>query len=56
MSSTIVLTEPKSIVLRNSMLGVPLAVWALSLLLIAAAAYFHGPVVTFGSLELLPPF
>jgi hypothetical protein len=56
MSSAIVLSEPKSIVLQSSVLGVPLAVWALSLLLIAAAAYLHGPVVTFGSLELLPPF
>ena len=56
MSTTIVLSEPKSFSLRSSMLGVPLAIWALSLLLIAVASYFHPPAVTFGSLELLPPF
>jgi hypothetical protein len=56
MSTTIVLSEPKSFPLRSSMLGVPLAIWALSLLLIAVVAYLHPPVITFGPLELLPPF
>jgi hypothetical protein len=56
MSTTIVLSEPKSFPLRSSMLGVPIAIWALSLLLIAVVSYFHPPVITFGPLELLPPF
>jgi hypothetical protein len=56
MSTTIVLSGPKSFPLRSSMLGVPLAIWALSLLLIAVASYLHPPVITFGALELLPPF
>jgi hypothetical protein len=56
MSTTIVLSKPKSFSLPSSMLGVPLAIWALALLLIAVAAYLHPPVITFGPLELLPPF
>jgi hypothetical protein len=56
MSTIIILSEPKPFSLRSSMLGVPLAIWALSLLLIALASYLHPPVITFGPLELLPPF
>ena len=56
MSTTIVLSEPKSFLLRSSMLGVPLVIWALSLLLIVVASYFHSPAIALGSLELLPPF
>jgi hypothetical protein len=56
MSTTIVLSEPKSFSFQRSMLGVPVAIWAMAFLLIAVAANLHMPVVTFGSLELLPPF
>jgi hypothetical protein len=56
MSTTIVLSEPKSFSLRSSMFGVPLAIWAISLSVIAVAAYLEIPVVTFGSLDLLLPF
>jgi hypothetical protein len=54
MSTTIVLSGPKSFPLRSSILGVPLAIWAL--LLIAVASYLRPAVITFGPLELLPPF
>ena len=56
MSTTIILSEPKSFSIQRSILGVPVAVWAIAFLLIAIAAQLHTPVVTFGSLELLPPF
>ena len=56
MSTTIFLSEPKSFSIQRSMLGVPLAVWVIAFVLIAIAAQHHTPVVTFGSLELLPPF
>jgi hypothetical protein len=56
MSTTILLSEPKSFSFQRSMLGVPLSIWAMALLLIAIAANLHPPIVTFGSLELLPPF
>ncbi len=61
MTTYISASEPKSFSLRQSLLqhlflGVPLAIWALSLLLIAAAAHFDAPIVFFDSQEFLLPF
>jgi hypothetical protein len=56
MSTTIVLSKPKSFLLRRSTLGVPLAIWALSLLLIAAAAHIHSPTISFDPQEVAMPF
>jgi hypothetical protein len=61
MSVVATLSEPKSfsprhLLLRNFALGVPLAVWAAAMLLIAIAAHFDPPVVTFDAQELVAPF
>jgi hypothetical protein len=61
MSATVVLSKPKSFLLRRftlrrSALGVPLAIWALSLLLIAAAAHIHSPAISFDPQEVAMPF
>jgi hypothetical protein len=61
MSATIVLSKPKLFLLRRflsrrSPLGVPLAIWALSLLLIAAAAHLHTPIISFDPQEVAIPF
>ena len=61
MSATIVLSGPKSsslrrFLLRRSPLGVPIAIWALSLLLIAAAAHHHTPTISFDPQEVAIPF
>ena len=49
MSATIVLFEPKSFLLRRFLvqhlvLGVPLAIWAIMLVLIAVTAHFDMPL------------
>jgi hypothetical protein len=61
MSATIVLSEPKSSSLRHFLSrhlvpGVPIAIWAWALLLIAVAAYFDAPVVAFDGQNLVVPF
>jgi hypothetical protein len=61
MSATIVLAESKSFSLRHFLLqhlvlGVPVAIWAWALLLLAIAAYFDAPVVAFDGQELTVPF
>ena len=61
MSSTIVLSEPKSrprrhCLSRHLTLGVPLAIWALAMLVIAIAAHSDGPVIAFAGQELVVPF
>jgi hypothetical protein len=61
MSSTVALSEPKSIsprhfLSRHLALGVPIAIWALALLLIAAAAHSDGPVIVFDGQGLVVPF
>ena len=61
MSNTVILSEPKSFslrrfLLRRSPLGVPLAIWALSLLLIAAAAHVQAPTISFDPQEVAIPF
>jgi len=61
MSTTIALSEPKSIPLRyrlvqQHILGISVTVWALALLLIAVAAHLDMPVITFGAQELVAPF
>ena len=52
---TIKIVEPKA-VLRRSMLGVPLAIWAIALLLIGFSARYNVPLATFDPQELLAPF
>jgi hypothetical protein len=37
-------------------LGVPIAIWALALLLIAVAAHSDGPVIVFDGQGLVVPF
>ena len=59
MSATLTLSEPKSfslrhVLLRYLLLGVPLAIWALALLLIVIAAHFDMPIVAFEAQELVP--
>lgn len=60
MSSTVVLSEPKSFsrrwLSRHLPLGVPIAIWALALLLIAIAAHSDGPVIAFDGQNLVVPF
>lgn len=61
MSATLALPEPRSFSLRHFLLrylflGVPLAIWALAFVLIAIAAHFDMPAVTFGAQELVVPF
>jgi hypothetical protein len=61
MSVTIVLSKPKLFLLRRflprrSPLGVPLAIWALCLLLIATAAHLHTPIISFDPQEVAIPF
>jgi hypothetical protein len=61
MSTYVSISEPKSFSLRHLisqhlLLGVPLALWALALLLIAAAAHSDMPVAAFEAQELMVPF
>jgi hypothetical protein len=37
-------------------LGVPLAIWAMALLLIAISAHFNAPLISFDPQELLATF
>ncbi|HZR72593.1 hypothetical protein [Bradyrhizobium sp.] len=66
MSATLVLSEPKSFSTRRSklqhlllnylFLGVPVVIWAITLLLIAVAVYFDMPVIVFDGQNLVVPF
>lgn len=49
------IVEPRAF-LRGSMLGVPLAIWAIALLVIAFAARYDVPLGTFDPQDLLAPF
>lgn len=56
MPTYIRVSEPKSFVSQYLVLGVPLAIWAMALLLIAVSAHFNTPVVSFDPPELLAAF
>ena len=61
MSATIVLFEPKSFsprrfLLQHLVLSVPLAIWAILLVLIAVTAHFDMPIILFDGQELMMPF
>jgi hypothetical protein len=56
MPTYIPVSEPKSFLSQNLVLGVPLAIWAMALLLIAISAHFNTPVISFDPQELLTPF
>ncbi len=56
MPTYIRVAEPKSFLSQNLVLGVPLAIWAVALLLIGISAQFNAPVVSLGPPELLAMF
>jgi hypothetical protein len=56
MPTYIRVAEPKTFPPQQLVLGIPLAIWAVSLLLIAAAAYFNVPLGSFDPPALLAPF
>jgi hypothetical protein len=61
MPTTIALPQPKlsasqRFQLQRLVLGVPLAVWAIMMLLIAISAYFDAPVMAFDPQDLAMPF
>jgi hypothetical protein len=47
---------PKPLPSRRLLLGVPLAIWGIALLLIALAAHFNTPVISFDPQEVWTPF
>jgi hypothetical protein len=51
-----VASEQKSFLSRHLVLSVPLAIWAVALLLIAISAHFNTPVISFDPQELLAAF
>ncbi len=56
MPTYIRVSESKSFASKYLVLGVPLALWAVALLLIAVSARFNTPVVSFEPQELLAAF
>jgi hypothetical protein len=56
MPTYIRVSEPKSFVSQYLVLGVPLAIWAMALLLIAISAHFNAPLISFDPQELLTAF
>ena len=56
MPTYIRIAEPKVLPQHPLMLGVPLAIWALSLLLIAGFAHYDVPIASFDPQEQLAPF
>ena len=56
MPTYIRVSEPKSFASKYLVLGVPLAIWAMALLLIAVSARFNTPVISFDPQELLAAF
>jgi hypothetical protein len=56
MPTYIRIAEPKISPQQPLMLGVPLAIWALSLLLIAGSAHYNLPLASFDPQEQLAPF
>ena len=56
MPTYIRISEPKPFPSQSLVLGVPLAIWAIALLLIAMSAHFDSPVISFEPQELLTTF
>jgi len=56
MPTYIRIAEPKRFPPPHLALGVPLAIWAVTLLLIAASAYYNVPLGAFDQPALLAPF
>jgi hypothetical protein len=56
MPTYIRISEPKSFASQSLVLGVPLAIWAMALLLIAFSAHINTPVISFDPQELLATF
>jgi len=57
MPTYIRIAAPKSVPQQQYLvLGVPLLIWALSLLLIAGSAHYNMPLASFDPQELLVPF
>ena len=56
MPTYIRIAEPKTFTSQHLVLGVPLAIWAIALLLIALSARYNVPLASFDPQELLAPF
>jgi hypothetical protein len=56
MPTYIRIAAPKAVQPKPLVLGIPLAIWALALLLIAGSAHYDLPLATFEPQELLAPF
>jgi hypothetical protein len=56
MPTYIRIAAPKTVQPQPLVLGIPLAIWALALLLIAGSAHYDVPLATFDPVELLAPF
>jgi hypothetical protein len=56
MPTYIRIAEPKVLPQQPLVLGVPLIIWALSLLLIAGSAHYNIPIASFDPQEQLAPF
>lgn len=56
MPTYIRIAEPKVLPQHPLVLGVPLIIWALSLLLIAGSAHYNVPIASFDPQEQLAPF
>jgi hypothetical protein len=56
MPTYIRVSEPKSFASQYLVLGIPLAIWAVALVLIAVSAHFNMPVISFDPQELLATF
>ena len=56
MPTYIRITEPKTFPQPHFILGVPLAIWAVALLVIGISAHFNVPLASFDPQEQLAPF
>ncbi|HET7889094.1 MAG TPA: hypothetical protein VFL62_22935 [Bradyrhizobium sp.] len=56
MPTYIRIAEPKTFPPPHLVLGVPLAIWAIALLLIGMSAQFNLPIAPFDPQDLLTPF
>jgi hypothetical protein len=56
MPTYIRIAEPRTFTPQRLVLGIPLLIWALSLLLIAGSAHYNLPLASFDPQEQLAPF
>lgn len=56
MPTYIRIAAPKVLPKQRFVLGIPLIIWALSLLLIAGSAHYNMPLASFDPQEQLAPF